>query len=54
MEFQAHLLARPTLKELGGGMMRHTEGTTMSSPPGPVTSHLLRWLLFLRMASFPL
>lgn len=35
-------------------MIRHTEGTIMSSPPGPVTSHLLRWLLFFKMASLPL
>lgn len=35
-------------------MIRHTEGTVMSSPPGPVTSHLLRWLLFFKMASLPL
>lgn len=35
-------------------MIRHTEGTAMSSPPGPVTSHLLRWLLFFKMASLPL
>lgn len=38
----SYLLARPMLCGLGGGTMRHTEGTNMSRPPGPVTFHLLR------------
>lgn len=38
----SYLLARLMLSGLGGGMIRHTEGTVISSPPGPVISHLLR------------
>lgn len=52
--FLSYLLARLTLRGLGGGTIRHTEGTNISSPPGPVTSHLLRWLLSFRIASLPL
>lgn len=41
------------LRGFGGGISRHTEGTNMSRPPGPVTSHLLRCELSFRMPSFP-
>lgn len=49
----SHLLARPMLSGFGGGINRHTEGISMSRPPGPVTSHLLRCELSFRMPSFP-
>lgn len=52
--FVSYLLARLMLIGLGGGTIRHTEGTNISRPPGPVTSHLLRWLLSFRIASLPL
>ena len=48
-----YMLAMPMLSGLGGGMSKHTEGISMSRPPGPVTSHLLRWELSFRMPSFP-
>lgn len=54
MNVVSHLLARPMLSGFGGGISRHTEGISMSRPPGPVTSHLLRWELSFRMPSFPL
>lgn len=40
--FESYLLARLMVSGLGGGTIRQTEGTNMSSPPGPVTCHLLR------------
>ena len=49
-----YLLERSTARGLGGGMMRPTEGTSMSTPPGPVTYHLLRSLLSFRIHSSPL
>lgn len=49
-----HLQERSTAKGFGGGMMRPTEGTSMSTPPGPATYHLLRSLLSLRIHSSPL
>lgn len=49
----SYLVARPMLSGLGGGISRHTEGISMSRPPGPVTSHLLRCELSFRMPSFP-
>lgn len=49
----SYLLARPMVSGFGGGISRHTEGISMSRPPGPVTSHLLRWELSFRMPSFP-
>lgn len=52
--FASYLLARLMLSGLGGGTIRHTEGTVISSPPGPVMSHLLRLLLFFRIASLSL
>lgn len=50
----SYLLARPMLSGFGGGINKHTEGISMSRPPGPVTSHLLRCELSFRMPSFPL
>lgn len=38
----SYLLARLRVSGFGGGISRHTEGISMSRPPGPVTSHLLR------------
>lgn len=44
-----YLLARLMDRGLGGGTSRQTEGTSISRPPGPVTSHLLRSELSFRM-----
>lgn len=44
-----YLLARLMLRGLGGGMIRHTDGMSMSNPPGPVTFHLQRSVLFFRI-----
>lgn len=49
-----HLVARSTANGFGGGMIRLTDGTSISTPPGPVTNHLLRSLLSFRMHSSPL
>lgn len=49
----SYLLARPMLSGFGGGISRHTEGISISRPPGPVTSHLLRCELSFRIPSFP-
>lgn len=38
----SYLVARLMVRGFGGGISRHTEGISMSRPPGPVTSHLLR------------
>ena len=53
-KFKTYLLEMSTARGLGGGMMRPTEGTSMSTPPGPVTCHLLRSLLSFRIHSSPL
>lgn len=37
-----YLTARLMLSGLGGGRIKHTDGITISNPPGPVTAHLLR------------
>ena len=50
----SYFLAMEIEMGFGGGTSRQTEGTSMSRPPGPVTCHLLRWLLSLRMPSLSL
>lgn len=52
--YVSYLLARLMDSGLGGGTIRQTEGTSISSPPGPVTSHLLRSVLSFRMPRSPL
>lgn len=51
--FLSYFCARLMLRGFGGGMIRHTDGISISSPPGPVTCHLLRCVLSFRMPSFP-
>ena len=50
----SYFLAMAIEMGFGGGTSRQTEGTSMSRPPGPVTCHLLRWLLSFRMPSLSL
>lgn len=40
--WSAHLLAMSVASLLGGGMVKHTEGTIASFPDGLITFHLAR------------
>ena len=46
-----YLLAISTASLLGGGTVKHTDGTMASLPPGLMTFHLARWELLARTHS---